>query len=141
MFCSDRQRKAAFARIYGLSGNRFSVSTGSGLADSVVNTIPDSPGDVASTPNKLDDFIVGMYPNTGIGLRGKIDEVVSEQGNTAEKMLDLAYVVDFNDSLKLIEMADDEIRHQLQLAEMASRYHDRPITHKGMDRGSVVDSA
>lgn len=122
MFISDRQRKAVFARM-GYPVNRFSVSTGSGVADAVVNTIPDSFGDVGSTPNKVDDFVVGFYP--GSSIKDKFDEIALNEAEVANKMVDLAAVIDFKDSLKILEIADHEARHGMLLSEMGVRYNDR----------------
>lgn len=124
MFSSERQRKAAFARMNGLN-NRFSVSTGSGIADAVVNTLPDSYGDVGSTPNKLDDFVVGLYPAKTI--KDKFDEVADESFKSSKKIVDLASAVDFRDSLKLLEVAENEARHGLSLSQMGARYNGRGV--------------
>lgn len=67
-FKSESQRKAVFARLSGLA-NHFSfssptVSTGSGIADAIVNMYPDGvSAGRSSAGSSIADSIVNLYPN------------------------------------------------------------------------------
>ena len=61
-FRSDAQRRAVFARL----NNRFSrVSTGSGIADAVVNLYPErgDSSEFSGSGNKFADAVVGLWPD------------------------------------------------------------------------------